>query len=209
MQIVHPNEFEGKSRPQLLANRLEQQQKEPGRAPGSPGSYFPVPLSPRQPRVLLLDHAFIELLEERRRLPERLPRRQLALAPRVHRARVIVGQRHVCLRTVQAGGSASPPGTRPRAACPVQGHRSCPSQPRYSRRRRGAAPCAARCASARERLQVVHDAQDHVHARRGRSLVFLDLEPGRLAVQACTERSECVAVGLAGQADGLAQACPE
>jgi hypothetical protein len=35
-----------------------------------------------------------------------------------------------------------------------------------------------------ESLQVVDDTQDHVHARRRRgSLVLLDLEPGRLAVQ--------------------------
>ena len=58
-------------------------------------------------------------------------------------------------------------------------------------------------------LQVVHGAQDHVHALRCRLAVVLDLEPGRLAVQACTERSEGVAVGLARQRQRLAQACPE
>jgi hypothetical protein len=48
-----------------------------------------------------------------------------------------------------------------------------------------------------ERLQVVHNPQDDVHARRCRLPVLLDLEPGRLAVQ--------VDVGFAGQADGFAQ----
>jgi hypothetical protein len=34
-----------------------------------------------------------------------------------------------------------------------------------------------------DRLQVVDDAQDDVDAGRGRLAIFLDLEPGRLAVQ--------------------------
>ena len=37
----------------------------------------PVWFLPFQPRVLLLDHALIQLLEQRRRLSQRLPRRQL------------------------------------------------------------------------------------------------------------------------------------
>jgi len=60
-----------------------------------------------------------------------------------------------------------------------------------------------------DRLQVVDDPQDDVDRRLRRFGVLLDLEPGRLAIQACTERSEGVAVGLAGQGQRLAQACPE
>jgi hypothetical protein len=52
-----------------------------------------------------------------------------------------------------------------------------------------------------DRLQVVHHAQDDVHAGRRRDPVLFDLEPGRLAVE--------VAVGLAGQRQRLAQRRPE
>jgi hypothetical protein len=37
-----------------------------------------------------------------------------------------------------------------------------------------------------DRLQIVHDAQDDLHRRRRCGPGLLDLEPGRLAVQACT-----------------------
>jgi hypothetical protein len=60
-----------------------------------------------------------------------------------------------------------------------------------------------------DRLQIIHHAQDDIDARRRRLPVLLDLEPGRLAIQARTERSECVAVCLVGQGQRLAQACPE
>ena len=45
-----------------------------------------------QPRVLFLDEALIQLLEERRRLAQRLPRRQFALRPGADGPAVVVGQ---------------------------------------------------------------------------------------------------------------------
>jgi chorismate mutase len=47
--------------------------------------------SPFQPRVLLLDHTLVQLLEERRRLAQRLAVRQGAWRPRPHRTAMIVG----------------------------------------------------------------------------------------------------------------------
>ena len=60
-----------------------------------------------------------------------------------------------------------------------------------------------------DRLRVIRDAHDDVHSGRGCLAVLLDLEPGRLAVQACTECSGSVTVGLAGLRQRLTQACPE
>ena len=51
-----------------------------------------------QPRVLPLDHALVQLLEQRRRLPQRLPRRQLTLRPGADGTAVVVGQRQAGAR---------------------------------------------------------------------------------------------------------------
>ena len=58
---------------------------------------MPVPGTqvPCQPRVLLLDHALVQLFEERRRLPQRVPRRQFTLRPGSNGAGVLLGQRLV------------------------------------------------------------------------------------------------------------------
>ena len=56
------------------------------------GPVWPLPF---QPRVLPLDHTLIQLLEEQRRSPQRLPRRQFARRPGAHCATVVVGQRLV------------------------------------------------------------------------------------------------------------------
>ena len=45
-----------------------------------------------EPRVLLLDHALIQLFKEWRWRAQGLPRRQFTLGPGTHRAAVIVGQ---------------------------------------------------------------------------------------------------------------------
>ena len=71
--------------------------------PGSQGETSCAPLSSFQPRVLLPDHALVQLLEEWRLLAQRLPWWQLALRPGAGSAAVIVGQRPVGAQPAVAG----------------------------------------------------------------------------------------------------------
>ena len=80
---------------EIRDTKLQQNARSPGECPGSSLSCFPIPLSSFQPRVLLLDHALIQLLEEQRRLAPRLPRREGAGLPGADGTAVIVGQSRV------------------------------------------------------------------------------------------------------------------
>jgi len=61
------------------------------------------PLSARQPGVLLVHQAFIQLFEKRRRLVQRLPWRELARLAAPYRAAVVVGQRPAAAGPAEAG----------------------------------------------------------------------------------------------------------
>jgi hypothetical protein len=61
----------------------------------TPGSSAAFALLPFKSRVLLIDQALVELLEERRRPPERLSWRKVALCPGSDGTAVVVGQSRV------------------------------------------------------------------------------------------------------------------
>jgi hypothetical protein len=140
------------------------QKRGPGQAP-RPRYIFKAPLL-SQPRLLLLSHTLVQLLEKGRRRAQRLPRRQFTLRPGADRPRVVVGQRPVRPRLFLVLDHLLRAEQLPFVAQVLVELLSGVGQDRRQ-----------------DRLEVVDDAQDDVDTGRRRLGILLDLEPGRLAVQ--------------------------
>jgi hypothetical protein len=87
--VVQMAEAEGGLSQSALVRRLIRCEKEPGHSPRL--SVIHCACLALQPRILLIDHTLVQFLEERRRLAQRLPRRQRAGRPGADGPGVVVG----------------------------------------------------------------------------------------------------------------------